>query len=273
MTSPHSVAAFCESAYRRFHRPGLISPDPLEVVLEERDPRDREIVALIASSLALGRVELIVQQVRLVVRRLRSRNASIARALRDTGPDALHELFQGFRYRFFDEDQIVGLLSGIGRVITAEGSLEAPAAKGANTNDPLVSGLSRLVDEIVEAAEGRLDSSILLSRPERGSACKRLFLFARWLVRRDAIDPGGWTVFHPSQLLVPVDTHVIRVARRLGMTARTQPSLLASREITECLRGVDPADPVRFDFCLTRPGINPAFDEAGWLDCFDAQPA
>jgi uncharacterized protein (TIGR02757 family) len=141
------------------------------------------------------------------------------------------------------------------------------AAGGAATaGGRLITGLSGLVDEIVAGSRGALESSILLSRPGRGSACKRLFLYARWMVRSDEVDPGGWQVLTPTDLLMPVDTHVLKVARALGMTERRQATQLVSREITDALRELDQADPVRFDFSLTRPGINPLFDEAQWLD-------
>ncbi len=269
--------AFCERAYDLFHRAELISPDPLEVVREESDPSEREIVALIASSLALGRVEAIVSVVRSVVARLREIDPSLRRALLESDAARLERRFGGFVYRFFDQSQIVGFLSGIAGVLREHGSLENAFALGisayAEGEERLLSGLRRLVDEVVRHAGGSLDRSILLSHPEKGSAIKRLCLFARWLVRSDEIDPGGWRVLVPSDLLIPVDTHVIRVARHLGMTSRAQPSLLAAREITESLRRIDPDDPVRFDFSLTRPGINPRFDESLWLDRYDARPA
>ena len=268
---------FCERAYREYHRPDLISPDPLEVVREESNPEDREIVALIASSLALGRVDSIVATVRSVVALLRGMGSSIATALRSASPREIRTACSGFAYRFFDETQLAGFLLGVGEAIRHYGSLEETVRAGLTPDVPrtdrLVCGIGYMVDTIVAASDGTLASSILLSRPERGSAIKRLCLFARWLVRSDEIDPGGWSVLEPAELLMPVDTHVIRVARHLGLTQRAQPSLLAAREITGALRRIDPEDPVRFDFSLTRPGINPDLNESVWLDQYRAQPA
>jgi hypothetical protein len=87
-------------------------------------------------------------------------------------------------------------------------------------------------------------------RPSGGSACKRLNLFLRWMVRRDRVDPGGWRHLRPSQLVVPLDTHTIRVGRCLRLTRRRTAGWAMAADITEALRRLDPADPVRYDFSL-----------------------
>ncbi len=88
------------------------------------------------------------------------------------------------------------------------------------------------------------------SRPSTGSACKRLNLFLRWMVRRDAIDPGGWTSVPARQLVVPLDTHTIRVGKCLRLTRRASPGWKMAADITASLRAFDPDDPVRYDFAL-----------------------
>jgi uncharacterized protein (TIGR02757 family) len=88
------------------------------------------------------------------------------------------------------------------------------------------------------------------SRPSSGGACKRLNLFLRWMVRKDGVDPGGWTSIRPAQLIVPLDTHTIRIGRCLRLTRRASPGWKMAAEITESLRQIDPDDPVRYDFAL-----------------------
>ena len=100
-----------------------------------------------------------------------------------------------------------------------------------------------------------MDIGHLLSDPARGSTCKRLHLYLRWMVRTDAVDPGGWTAVRPAQLLVPVDVHMHRIGRALGFTRRAQPSGRATEDITAAFRRLSPDDPVRYDFALTRLGI------------------
>jgi uncharacterized protein (TIGR02757 family) len=92
-------------------------------------------------------------------------------------------------------------------------------------------------------------------RPSAGSGCKRLNLFLRWMVRRDQVDLGAWSGAKPSQLIVPLDTHVIRLGRCLGLTRYTSPGWKMAAEITASLRAIDPVDPVRFDFSLCHVGM------------------
>lgn len=92
-------------------------------------------------------------------------------------------------------------------------------------------------------------------RPGAGSGCKRLNLFLRWMVRRDAVDLGAWTRIPPSMLVVPLDTHVIRLGRCLRLTRYTSPGWKMAAEITASLRAIDPDDPVRFDFSLCHVGM------------------
>ena len=95
-------------------------------------------------------------------------------------------------------------------------------------------------------------------RPSAGSACKRLNLFVRWMVRKDAIDLGVWTRVSPARLIVPLDTHIIRLGRCLRLTSLTSPGWKMAAQVTAALRTIDPADPVRFDFSLCHIGMNGA---------------
>jgi uncharacterized protein (TIGR02757 family) len=120
---------------------------------------------------------------------------------------------------------------------------------------------------------GASNFDFLLPLPSRGSACKRLNLFLRWMVRpADGVDFGLWRGVRPAQLLMPLDTHVWRIARALGLTARRTADWRAAVEITDALRRIDPQDPVRFDFAIARLGIvgrcrRATADPAGCRSC------
>ncbi len=96
-----------------------------------------------------------------------------------------------------------------------------------------------------------------IATPERKSSCKRLNMFLRWMVRRDnnGVDFGIWKKISPSQLICPIDLHVARVARRLGILKRKQTDWQAALELTEYLRTLDSDDPVKYDFALFNLGI------------------
>ena len=102
----------------------------------------------------------------------------------------------------------------------------------------------------------------LLPCPEKGSACKRFHLFLRWMVRNDAVDPGGWDGISASKLIVPLDVHMHRICMRLGLTSRAQADLKTALEVTGRFRAIVPEDPVRYDFALTRIGIRNDIDLA-----------
>jgi uncharacterized protein (TIGR02757 family) len=106
---------------------------------------------------------------------------------------------------------------------------------------------------------------MLLPSPGRGSACKRLNLFLRWMVRSDEVDTGVWQGVAASKLIVPLDTHMHRIAGQMGLTQRKQPDMRTALEITDRFRSIAPMDPVRYDFALTRLGIRQALDTNGDL--------
>jgi len=166
----------------------------------------------------------------------------------------------GFRYRFFSGDDLSALLCAARTVQLKEGSLEAAFIRGRDEAEPDYSGAaSRFIRALEEAAPWPWRSN-LLPDPERGSAAKRTFLYLRWMIRRDAVDPGPWTGASPSGLVVPLDTHMAAACKRLGLLTRRSADLKAALEVTEAFRRLRPDDPVRYDFCLTRPGIRPDLD-------------
>lgn len=238
-----------EGLFRRYHRPRYIAPDPLQIVRRCDRAEDREVVGLLAAALAYGNVKAILGGIDQALARIGPRPAAW---LSQTRPSAIRHAFDDYRYRVTAGPTLAGLFIGARQVITHHGSLGAALASDFNATGALPAALDRWVERIERAAGLPLDH--LLARPARGSACKRLMLYLRWMVRRDAIDPGGWPL-DPALLIAPVDTHMHRIALHLGWTRRKQANLATALDITAALRRHDPADPLRYDFALTRPGI------------------
>ena len=242
-----------ELLYRRLNRREYVHPDPLEFLYRYDDPRDREVVGLVASSLAYGRVAQILASVE---RALGPLGDSPARFIEDASAGKLRKLFAGFRHRFTTGDELAAMLAGAARLAEEHGSLGGAFAEFMSPGDETVlPALGRFTRELSSA--GDLGRCHLVPDPRRGSACKRLLLYLRWMVRRDAVDPGGWDLVPASKLVVPLDTHMFRLCRAMGLTARKGADIRAALEVTAAFRGLAPDDPVRYDFALTRLGINP----------------
>jgi uncharacterized protein (TIGR02757 family) len=247
-----------EALYNRLNRREFVSPDPLEVVYRYDDPRDREVAGLIAACLAYGRVAQILRNLNVVLHAL---GPAPAARLRKDGAHTLDSIPE-FRHRWTDAREMAAFLDGIAKALRRYGSLEAcflaHHAPGAEHTLPALTGFS-------QELRGGAPPNSLLSAPEKGSACKRLHLYLRWMVRCDEVDPGGWTGLSPAALLIPLDTHMHRLARGLRLTRRNQANLATVLEVTESFRRITPADPLKYDFALTRLGIRSELDPAEFL--------
>jgi uncharacterized protein (TIGR02757 family) len=235
--------------------------DPIQIVRRYQRLEDREVVAFVAAGLAFGRVASVMASIEAVCRVLGPQPASFVRAF-DPARDgaALRPLV----HRWTRGRDFVALLWILRRLLEEDGSLERAFARGVDERAAdvaaAIEGFStraRSVD--LRPAYGRVPKTpgvwYFFARPSTGSACKRLNLFLRWMVRQDGIDPGGWTAVPARLLVVPLDTHTIRVGRCLKLTKRATPGWKMATDITTALRALDPIDPVRYDFALCHLGM------------------
>ena len=245
------ILAALEAIHARYNRPEFIDPDPLLPVLRYAGPRDQEVAGLLCASLAFGNVKSILASVERLLALLPRPHED----LMQTPPRELESALQGFRHRYVTGKEVAALFGGMRRVIHAHGSLgEAFARQIMPDDDDVLPALSRWVALLREGSP--LPGNYLLSDPAKGSACKRLLMYLRWMVRRDEVDPGPWHgMVSPAQLIAPIDTHMHRMARALRFTKRNTADLRTAREVTRAFARLNPDDPVRYDFALTRFGI------------------
>jgi uncharacterized protein (TIGR02757 family) len=250
-TSLSRYAESLESLYRRSNRRDFTSRDPVRFLYAYDDTADREVVGLIASCLAYGRVAQILGSVGKVLDVLGPRPAEF---LLHTPEVHWRKALAGFKHRFQTGRDVSAMLSGVQRILRRDGSLRASFLKGWKPDDSTVlPALARFVGEITAAAGGHCGH--MLPDVASGSACKRLHLYLRWMIRRDAVDVGAWSQVPPSALLVPLDTHMHRIGQALGATRRRQADLRTAMDLTRAFAEVVPDDPVRYDFALARLGI------------------
>jgi uncharacterized protein (TIGR02757 family) len=223
-----------------------IEPDPLQLVLRYDDPLDQETAGIIAAAFAYGRADIIVANIGAVLVKMRP---SPYRYLAKFDEAEGLRRFAGFSHRFHKTNDLVAFFARIANVIREHGSLGALFEQCYDANDAdIAPTLARFV-----AAMGA--DRYLTTSPNDGSACKRMNLYLRWMVRRTAPDLGCWSFVDPAKLVVPLDTHVHRIATFLGLSDRKSGDWKTARLLTDKLAKFDAADPVRYDFALCRLGI------------------
>ena len=236
--------------------------DPVQIVRRYRKAPDQEVIGFCAAALAFGRVQSVLNTVNALAGVL---GPAPAEYVRRFDPGAPHPELRAMVHRWIRGADIVALLWILRQMIDEAGSIEAFFAAG---HDPAAVDVGGALDNFsrralaldLRAAYGRRVPKrpgvcYFFPRPSAGSACKRLNLFLRWMVRRDAVDLGTWTTIPAGKLIVPLDTHVIRLGRCLRLTKYTSPGWRMAADITASLRAIDPADPVRFDFSLCHVGM------------------
>jgi len=235
---------------RQFHRPEQVQQDPVAEVRRFSAPADREVAGLLAASLAYGSLPQIRRSVREALSRLGEHPAATLAKCRARWE--LETMYQTFRHRWTSGRDVADLLWAVRECRRHWGSLENAMLAGRPPAEPLRESLVRFIARLTAASGGIRPN--LLADPRRGSACKRLLLFLRWMVRCDQVDPGGWSRLHPRELMMPLDVHTFRAARQLGLTRRRTPTWNAAEEITAQLQRLAPEDPVRYDFALAHAG-------------------
>ncbi len=236
--------------YHRLNRREFVYPDPLAFLYAYNDIREREIAGLIASSLAYGRVAQILNSVAIVLNLM---NPSPYLFLKHATYSSLCNELKHFTHRFATGAHMAAFCWGIRDVIARYGSLQACFADGMSRDDETVISAMTYFTRQLMRTKGK--PGHLIADPKKKSACKRLNLFLRWMVRKDRVDPGGWKNIPKNKLIIPLDTHMHRICIALGLTNRKQSDMRTALEVTSGFKKLEPNDPVKYDFCLTRFGI------------------
>jgi uncharacterized protein (TIGR02757 family) len=265
------LKAVLDRLYSEFNYPDSAT-DPIHIVRRYARDDDREVVGFVAASLAFGRVASVLQSIERVLAIVGSRPAAYVRRF---DPRRHGAAFADVVHRWTRGPDLVALIWVMRQMIDRAGSIEgffaesfdvaavdvAPALDSFSTRalaldlDAPYGRQRRGPATAGRHARDRLGVCYFFPRPSAGSGCKRLNLFLRWMVRRDALDLGVWTRVSPAQLIVPLDTHVIRVGRCLRLTSYVSPGWPMARQITASLRALDPDDPVKYDFALCHLGM------------------
>lgn len=248
--------------YRSFDFGSRVMEDPIRFPKRYDDPADIEVAGFLAASFAYGRVDLFSPFLERLFTILGPHPAAF---LGDMRIAKVRRLTSGMRYRFNSGNDILALLYIMRTALREHGSLECLFVKNHfpyehDTGRALEGAMNAMRAVDVSPVYGRKGHPAGLlqffPRPSSGSACKRLNLFLRWMVRDRDIDLGIWKKITPDRLVIPLDTHIMRIAACIGLTRRRSAGWKAAAEITESLRRLDPADPLKYDFALCHFGMS-----------------
>ncbi len=252
-----------DELYRSYDKNYLYS-DPLQFPHKYDGGKDKEVVAFISATLAYGSVVTIKRDVERVLSVL---GENPHHALLTRKPEELLRPLGTFKHRFTTGRHMAWLLTVMGRTLAEFGSLKGAFLRAYTGQAPTIRhSLISFVEGLVgldprplypNAEALKEDGALfLLPSPRSGAACKRLNLFLRWVVRTaDDLDLGLWPEVGASKLVIPLDTHIARISRAIGLTERKSSDWKAAEDITNSLRKLDPEDPLKYDFSLTRLGI------------------
>ncbi len=260
MLSRPQLRPALETLYHSYNRVESAA-DPVHLVRPYTRNDDREIAAFCAAALAFGRVASILNSIGALLRIMGPHPAAFVRRF---DPEAPHVELRALVHRWTRGADLVALLWVLRQMLERHRNLEEFFLEGYAPDDTdigtaLDSFSTRALTLDMRRAYGRVPKRAgvcyFFPRPSAGSACKRLNLFLRWMVRRDEVDLGVWTRVPAGKLIVPLDTHVIRLGRCLRLTHYTTAGWRMAADITASLRAIDPDDPVRFDFSICHVGM------------------
>ncbi|MEK6577492.1 MAG: TIGR02757 family protein [Nitrospirota bacterium] len=253
--------------YKEYDLRSRIGSDPIEFPHQYKDPLDIEIAGIIASSLAFGNVKQFKPVIRKILDLAEGDLPGFVMEF-SRSPDI--GLIRGFYHRIWNYKDIAYLIYMTGHIVREYGSIGTLFVSFYKEEDPDIKDcLIRFTDYLHSLDTSRIYGEKtypagMFPSPRDRSACKRLNLYLRWMVRSgDGIDFGLWNQMPPSKLIIPLDTHIARICRNLGLARTKTPGWGMAEEITKNLRLFDPEDPVKYDFALCHMGIS---GECGGID-------
>lgn len=253
-----NIADFLDEKYQQYCKPDFISNDPISIPHQYSKLQDIEITAFWAAILSWGQRKTIINKSKELF------------SMMDQEPhnfilnhsDQELKLLEKFVHRTFNGSDTLYFIHFFKTFYGQHTSLEEAFIQGLTKDDLHIGiGLNNFEALFFDSEYAPQRTRKHIASPQKGSACKRINMFLRWMVRtdREGVDFGLWKNVHSSQLICPCDLHVDRVARKLGLITRKQTDWLTAVELTNNLRQLDPADPVKYDFALFGLGIEEKF--------------
>ncbi len=245
--------------YKAFGK-SQISPDPLQFLHLFSKEEDIEIMGFIASVFAYGNVKQIINTLNKILLITESHPYDFVISF---NTKASQKKLNGLKHRFFTDEDITNLFTALHNIYKAGGSLKKLFLQNFNSQEKNIkTALSEFSGKLILKIKSQTKSNkvsrgvrFMFPLPELGSACKRMNLFLRWMIRKDELDFGLWNEISPDKLIIPVDTHIARICKSLRLTTYKNVSWKMAEEITENLKKFDEKDPVKYDFAICHIGM------------------
>lgn len=242
--------------YKTFDR-STLSPDPLEFPHRFKDYYDIEISAFISSLFAYGNIKQIISILEKIHSLMTNQPYEF---IRNYNRKKGEEFFKNVTHRFYSTNDIVVLFEILRNIYDKNGSLKNLFMNCYRNNcENLKETISCFSNEMINMMHARTEIThgikFMFPFPKKGSTCKRMNLFLRWMVRKDELDFGLWSEIPAHKLIIPVDTHVASISKKLKLTKQKNVTWKMAVEITENLKKFDPDDPVKYDFAICHIGM------------------
>ena len=250
----HELKDFLDRKVKEYNLPSFIAADPLCIPHRFSQRQDIEIAGFFASIFAWGNRTTIINKTTELMQLMDNAPYEFCR---NPGPAGLKRL-DAFRHRTFNTTDLLYFVAFLHQHYTQYPSLETAFSQWMRPGDGTVeSALTGFHHYFFSLPDAPARTKKHIATPERGSTCKRLNMFLRWMVRKDnnGVDFGIWKTISPAQLICPIDLHVARVARRFDLVTRKQTDWLTALELTRHLKQFDPGDPAKYDFALFGLGV------------------
>ena len=233
--------------------PGFIDNDPIQFMHAFEEKKDREIAGFFAAIMAWGRRDIVIAKVDDLLKRMKYQPAEFVIHFSDSDADVL----DGFKHRTFKSEDIYWLIKGLQKIYQEYGDFEgfwsSCHQQATEEKRELIAVFHHRFFELFPETPRRTRKHI--ANTEKNSSAKRLYMFLRWCVRKSEVDLGIWNFISPARLKIPLDVHVARQARALGLLSRKQNDWKTVLELQEKLLILDSEDPAKYDFALFGLGV------------------
>jgi len=239
-----------EKVYSQYHHRRFAMNDPIQWIYSYPDKEDMEIVGLVSALLAFGNAKSFNSKIKKIISLWRSPSKELLNWSRKDFQGVL----AGFQHRFVNGKTVANFLYGLRRILGEYGTIGFCILNHyEKSSGNLWNTLQKFTDELRRLADSPL--YFLVPMPNKGGACKRFWLYLRWMVRKDEIDVGCWNFIKPYQLIIPLDTHIYQWAVSLRLISVRSRNAKTAMVLTEIFRKICPEDPLRYDFSLCQAGM------------------